>query len=42
VGVVRYSVCRSKKKWGDDENEEEEEEGKLYERTFFSVQFYYY
>ena len=23
-GVVRYSVCRSKKKWGDDENEEEE------------------
>ena len=41
MGVVRYSVCRSKKKWGDDENEEEEE-GKLYERTFFSVQFYYY
>ena len=24
MGVVRYSVCRSKKKWGDDENEEEE------------------
>jgi len=23
-GVVRYGVCRSKKKWGDDENEEEE------------------